>query len=51
MLVQFASSLELHWHLQDLDIFLNSDIGILLGGLLGGQDGLLAKLKLLVGQS
>ncbi|KAG6860318.1 hypothetical protein C0995_012714 [Termitomyces sp. Mi166 len=42
-----AANIRLCLCVKDLDIFLNSDIGVLLGGLLGSPDGLLTKLKLL----
>ncbi|KAG6852977.1 hypothetical protein C0991_007754 [Blastosporella zonata] len=43
-----AANLRLCLCIKDLNIFLDSDVGILLGGILGGKDGLLTKIKLLI---
>ncbi|KAG6911026.1 hypothetical protein DXG01_005442 [Tephrocybe rancida] len=46
-----AANIRLCLCLQDLNVFLDSDVGILLGSILGGKDSLLAKIKLLINTS
>ncbi|KAG6828786.1 hypothetical protein H0H92_006725 [Tricholoma furcatifolium] len=51
LLDPLAAGLRLCLCLQDLNVFLDSDVGVLLGGILGGKDSLLAKIKLLLNTS
>ncbi|KAG6833134.1 hypothetical protein H0H87_010848 [Tephrocybe sp. NHM501043] len=46
-----AANIRLCLCINDLNIFLDSDVGILLGSILGGKDSLLAKIKLLINTS